>query len=108
MGQTGAGNSICLLMYEDTDGAKSVNSAYASMALAEAWQGRLIEELLADAGLDGDADDRIPRIEELLKEGRFIEAASAFNALQKDQVWIEEVAVGVLMPEPGRTLGYIV
>ena len=94
-------------MQEDGDGVKSVNSAYASMELAQAWAGKLLKELLADSRLAGESEDEIKAIEKLLEEGLFEEARQAYNALDSDQVWIEDSTVSVQMPSPDATLGHI-
>jgi hypothetical protein len=100
--------TVHMLMYEDTDGAKSVNSVYPSLQLAEAWEGHLIKELLVDAGLASEDDsDAIAEIEQMLEKGEIGAAASAFNNLQGDQVWIEDATVVMDMPSPGETIGYV-
>jgi hypothetical protein len=99
---------VFMLMYEDTNAAKSVNSVYVTRALAEAWMGRLIEELLVDAGLANEDDSgKIAAISQLLEAGEVGAAASAFNDLQGDQVWIEDADVVMSMPAVGQAVGYI-
>lgn len=99
---------VSLLMYEDTDGNKNVNSAYATYEIAQAWMGALVAELLIDAGLaNEDDEEKITKVRELLEAGKISEATSAFNDLRGDQVWIEEAEVGVEIPSPGQTVGYI-
>jgi hypothetical protein len=108
MSEKAASKQVFLLIYEDTDAAKSVNSAYSNREVAEAWLGRLVEELLGDALLANEEDaHKINAIREMLEAGQFGEAAQAFNALQGDQVWIEDAEVVEAMPTPGQSIAYL-
>ena len=108
MAQEGGKGQVFLLMYEDDDGAKSINSTHASMELAKAWAGKLLKELLADARLAGESEDEIDAVVKLLEAGEFEEARQAYNAFDGDQVWIEDFEVSVEMPVPGASLGHTV
>jgi hypothetical protein len=104
----GGAQRVFLLLYEDTDGAKSINGAHASMELAEAWAGKLVKDLIVDTLLAGVDEDVIKSIEKLLEAGEFEAARQAYNALDSDQVWIEDFEVSVQMPAPDATLSQIV
>jgi hypothetical protein len=87
--------SIYILRHQDMLDNLNSYGAYPTVAIAEAWMGFHIHELLKERLLDTATEGTIGEINRLLATGQFSEASEVFNdlqyALKMRKVWIEGV-----------------
>jgi viroplasmin and RNaseH domain-containing protein len=94
-----------LLEHEDSIGGLSnTYKAYGSLEVAEAWMGKMIQEILKKRWIKGYESEKVETIKVLLAEGNFNAARSIFNTLQMGRVWVAAVDLVVAPPMEDESL----